>query len=299
LKPGRASRTAEGVAAVRAAETNRPSGERLFTDPYAKHFLRPVYRVLAELSRFSILRDFFLALYDRRLPGALGGILCRTCYIDDAVRDALRDGAGQLVILGAGFDSRAYRLPGIQRMRVFEVDHPDTQAEKRARLARVLDPFPSHVVFVPVDFDRDELGDALDAAGYRRDGKTFFIWEGVTGYLTAEAVDATFRFVASASAPGSRMVFTYIHRGLLDGSVHFEGTAELIAFVRKAGEPFTFGLDPDELSGYLAARGLSLVEDVGSREYQARYMTGQDPRAKVSAFTRAAVARVAGARPAP
>lgn len=292
MKPGRASRTAEGVAAARAAEAFRPSSERLFTDPYAKHFLGAGYRILTELSRFSLVRDVFLSLYDRRLPGALGSILCRTCYIDDALRDALRDGAEQVVILGAGFDSRAYRIPGIQRARVFEVDHPDTQARKRARLSRVLDPFPAHVVFAPVDFDRENLSDALDAAGYRRGAKSFFIWEGVTGYLTAEAVDATFRFVASASPPGSRIVFTYMHRGVLDGSAHFEGAAELIAFVRRAGEPFTFGLDPEELPGTLAARGLELVEDVGSREYQARYMTGQGPKAKVSPFTRAAIARV-------
>jgi len=292
VKKGRASRTAEGVAAIRAAEAFRPSSERLFTDPYAKHFLGPGYRIIAELSRIALLRDLFLSLYDRRLPGALGNVLCRTCYIDDALRGALRDGAEQVVILGAGFDSRAYRIPGIQRARVFEVDHPDTQARKRARLSRRLHPFPSHVVFVPVDFDREKLSDALSAAGYRRDAKSFFIWEGVMGYLTTEAVDATLRFVASSCAPGSRIVFTYIHQGLLDGSARFEGAAQLIAFVRRAGEPFTFGLDPDALAGTLALRGLELVEDVGAREYQARYMTGQGPSAKVSAFTRAAIARV-------
>jgi methyltransferase (TIGR00027 family) len=299
LKPGRASRTAEGVAAIRAAETMRPSGERLFTDPYAKLFLRPAYRILIELSRLSLFRDILVSLYDRRLPGALGIVLCRTCYIDDALGDALRDGADQVVILGAGFDSRACRLPGIERARVFEVDHPDTQARKRACLSRVLDPLPSHVVFVPVDFDRDRLSDALDAAGYRRDAKTFFIWEGVTSYLTAEAVDATFRFVASGSAPGSRIVFTYLHRGLLDGTARFEGAAELMAFVRRAGEPFSFGLDPEELPAYLGARGLALVEDVGASEYQARYMTGPGPRARVSPFTRAAIARVTGPPPSP
>lgn len=291
MKTGRASRTAEGVAAIRAAETFRPSGERLFTDPYAKHFLGPAYRIITELSRIAVLRDVLLSLYERRLSGALGSVLCRTCHIDDALRDALRDGAEQVVILGAGFDSRAYRIPEIQRARVFEVDHPDTQVRKRSRLSRRLQPLPSHVVFVPVDFDREKLSDALSAAGYRPDAKSFFIWEGVTGYLTAEAVDATLRFVAS-SAPGSRIVFTYIHQGLLDGSARFEGAASLVAFVRRAGEPFTFGLDPAQLRAYLAARGLDLVEDVGASEYQARYMTGQGPRAKVSAFTRAAIARV-------
>ena len=292
MKADRESRTAEGMAAARAAETYRPPAERLFEDPFARGFLRPLYRALVEISRFGPLRDLLAGLYDRRLPGAVANAICRTRFIDDALRRALADGIDQVLILGAGFDSRAYRIAGIERVRVFEVDHPATQRSKRERLSRMIGPLPPHVVFVPVDFDKHKLGDALALAGFRSGARTFVIWEGVTGYLTPDAVDATFCTVSSTTAPGSRIVFTYLDRGLLDGSARFEGAEEVIAYVKKAGEPFTFGFDPDDLAHYLGERGLERVEDVGAEDYKALYFPGREPPARISAFARIGIARV-------
>jgi methyltransferase (TIGR00027 family) len=292
LKFDRESRTAQGIAAVRAAETYRPPEERLFEDPFARGFLSPFYRALVEISRFGPLRNLLVGLYDRRLPGTLANAICRTRLIDDALKTALADGVTQVLILGAGFDSRAYRVPGVERARVFEVDHPATQRSKRERLSRMIGTLPPHVVLVPIDFNEQKLDTALAAAGFRVGAGTFVIWEGVTGYLTPNAVDATLRYVSSATAPGSRIVFTYLHRGVLDGSARFEGAEEVIAYVKKAGEPFTFGLDPADLQKYLAERGFDLIEDVGPEEYQARYMMSGGPTVKVSAFSRAALARV-------
>lgn len=135
-------------------------------------------------------------------------------------------------------------------------------------------------------------------SGYRKEALTFFICEGVTHYLSAPAVDAMFRYVARAAA-GSQMVFTYIHRGILDGSVTFSGADTTLTTVRRAGEqPYTFGSDPVELPAYSTARKLSLVEDVGARTYRERYLI---PRGRgqetLTEFQRAALVEVAGHSP--
>ena len=221
----------------------------------------------------------------------------RTRYIDDVLGRALRSGVNQVVILGAGFDSRAYRIPGIEQARVFEVDHPATQAKKKDVIARRLGALPAHVTFASIDFMASTLDMVMPDSGYRNEARTFFVCEGVTHYLSAPAVDTMFRYVARAAA-GSQMVFTYIHRGILDGSATFSGADTTLTTVRRAGEPYTFGFDPVELPGYLAARNLTLVEDVGARTYRERYLIprgrGQEPLAE---FQRAALIEVAGQPP--
>ena len=219
----------------------------------------------------------------------------RTRYIDDLVREALRRGVNQIAILGAGFDSRAYRIQGITQARVFEVDHPATQAEKRKRITGQLGTIPRHVRFVPADFSTEALDTVLSRSGYQTEASTFFICEGVTHYLTADAVDAVFRYVAHSAAVGSRMVFTYIHRAILGESDVFAGAAETLATVRRGGEPYTFGFDPADLPRYLAERGLVLIEDLGAGTYRERYLIpigrGREP---LSEFQRAALVEVSG-----
>jgi len=291
MTSGRASRTAEIVALFRAIESCRPPAVRLFHDPFAHHFLSPPARVVHALSCLPVFGEAVPWVIDRGWGGPFGSAVCRTRFIDDAVEAALGAGVEQVVILGAGFDCRPYRIAGIERTRVFEVDHPATQGVKRARMAGVLGGLPAHVAFVPIDFNREALADALDAAGFHRDRLTFTIWEGVTNYLTAEAVDATFRELATAGALGSTVVFTYIHRGVLDGTGEFAGSSAWLGTVRRLGETFTFGFNPTELSGYLAARRLKLLDDVGPDEYRARYLTPRGRGLGLGAFYRAAVAR--------
>ena len=136
----------------------------------------------------------------------------------------------------------------------------------------MLDAPPSHVMFVPVDFDRQNLDDAMRKAGFWTGAKTFILWEGVTQYMTAEAVDATFRWVSGATAAGSRIAFTYIHKGILDGSFVTKNTQRILSDLERLGEPWLLGLDPAELDQYLAQRGLELIEQVGVSEYQVRYL---------------------------
>ena len=208
---------------------------------------------------------------------------------------ALADGAQQVVLLGAGYDSRPYRIAGGERARVFEVDHPSTQAVKRSRLARMRPP-ARNVAWVPVDFLRESFGEALVRAGYDTGASAFFIWEGVSNYLTAQAVDATLRWVAANSAEGSTLSFTYVHAGLLDGSVRFPGAEPWVQAVERAGEPFTFGVDPAGLAGYLAQRGMRVLSDVSTAEALAQ-SAAAGREAPPPAFYRVALASCAPPRP--
>jgi len=229
---------------------------------------------------------------DRRAPGSRISALVRTRLIDRALVDALAREARQVVLLGAGYDSRACRIEDVVAARVFEVDHPTTQAVKRRRLARMLKSAPSNVVYVAVDFLDDDFGVCLLKAGYDEAERTLFIWEGVTNYLTAATVDATLRWIVSHSAPGSWLAFTYVHRGLLDGSPRFLGSERWVGAVEKAGEPFTFGLDPTELEGYLAEYGLRLLSDVSTADALEGGATIVADASGLPAFYRVALAEV-------
>jgi methyltransferase (TIGR00027 family) len=125
---------------------------------------------------------------------------------------------------------------------------------------------------VSVDFQKDNLGQRLVEAGYSANLRTLFIWEGVTNYLDAESVDAVFNFFAETASPGSRIIFTYVHAGVLDGRFDAHGLARLTAVLRAYGEPWTFGFKPEELPAYLAKRGIRLLIDLGATEYRRKYM---------------------------
>jgi methyltransferase (TIGR00027 family) len=291
-----ASHTATLVALYRAIESSRSTSARLFEDPFAPAFLGPRARWALRLSRLPVVGAAVpWALVDGHWAGPRGTVAVRTRYIDDVLEEALRGGLDQVVILGAGFDCRAYRIPGIERVRVFEVDHPATQPRKREIVTRRLGALPSHVTLVPIDLTTQALDTVMPGAGYRRGARTFFICEGLTHYLSPAVVDAVFRYVAGNAAIGSQMVFTYIHRAMLDGSVRFEGADNTLATVRRAGEPYTFGWDPIELPRYLAERNLRLIEDVGAEAYRTRYLLPRGRQQEpLAAYQRAARVEVIG-----
>jgi methyltransferase (TIGR00027 family) len=287
------SRTAEYMALFRALESaRRPANTRLFQDPFAHRFLRPSLRAVVRLSQLPLGSAAVARFIDWRWPGARASGVARTRLIDDALASAVREGIEQVVILGAGFDCRPYRLPGIDRTRVFEVDHPATLAAKRDVLSRKLGELPENVVFVEIDFNRQALGTTLEESGFDRRLGAFFVWEGVTNYLTEEAVDRTLRYLAVAGKPGSRVQFTYVDRGVLENDGRFDAADRSASVVKRAGEPWTFGIDPAELPAFLAERGLDLIEDVGSVDYRARYMKPSGPHMKGYEFYRAALASV-------
>ena len=292
VREGRGSRTAEHNALFRALESSLPEGRRLFADPLARSFLSRDLALVARLGSLPGFRVLVPGFIDRRWPGVRSSVVARTRLIDDAIESAFSEAVEQLVVLGAGFDSRAYRLPVLEGIPVFEVDHPATQATKRERLQRELTALPDRVRFVSSDFQEGNLAAAMDAAGYRESARSFLLWEGVTNYLTEAAVDTTLRW-CSRAAPGSRLLFTYVHRDVLTRPGAFVGSARLFAALDRAGERFRFGIEPDRLSGFLAKRGLSLEGDLGARDYRKRYFGEAADRMTGHEFYRVAWARVA------
>jgi methyltransferase (TIGR00027 family) len=167
-----------------------------------------------------------------------------------------------VVILGAGFDSRAYRLRAFSKVKVFEVDHPKTQKTKAAKLKAVLKEWPGWVTLVPVDFEKDRLDEKLLAAGYRRDLRALFIWEGVTPYLTAEAVDRTLSLVVANSSPGSSIIFDYLHASAAAPDSKDRWAKALQTRCESMGEPIRFGIEESGVETFLVTRGFSDVKNM-------------------------------------
>jgi methyltransferase (TIGR00027 family) len=289
---GQISRTAEYMAFFRALEMCRPSHRRLISDSLAKSFLRPQLDRAVRLAGVPVLRWLIENYADRRLPGARTSAIARTRLIDKAWQRALGSGIRQIVVLGAGFDCRAYRLANSNLATVFEVDRPATQARKLETLKRTLPEVPGNVQFAAIDFERESLPEVLARNGFNSSLPALFIWEGVTNYLTDESVSTVLQY-SGACAPGTQFVFTYVHRGVLDGSVPFYGGARIRRDVAALGEPWTFGFDPAELAGYLRSRNLVLEYDAGAREYREQVYGPRGAAMKGYEFYHLAIARVA------
>jgi len=290
VQPGQFSRTAEFMALFRALESARPADKALFHDPFAQGFIDPALARLVRWSAAPVVGLLLRTFIDRLWPGARTSGVARTRLIDDWVTEAIAKGGRQLVVLGAGFDSRAWRLPGLAGLPVFEVDHPSTASQKSARL-QALGADPSRVVSVAVDFDRDRLPERLAAAGFDGSKVTVVIWEGVTNYLTENAVLSVFAW-AGMLAQESRLAFTYIHRRVLTEPTSFEGAARIMLAVSSAGEPWTYGMCPETIALSLGPLGLQSIEDLGADEYRARYFGKKAAKMRGYAFYRAALAEV-------
>jgi len=270
------SSTGYGPAVMRALENLLPEDKRLFEDPYSEKFLSPFYKFFVILARSPKILNFLIKMRERLTPGIIGGLNCRTRYIDDVLNNAIKEGVGTVVNLGAGMDTRAFRIPGIENIQYFELDFPELQKVKRSYIDKKIGELPSNVYLVPIDFNSQEPGEELKKAGYTLSSKTLFIWEGVTQYISKEAIDNTLKYVAQTST-GSRIVFTYVLKSFIDGSNIPDGLNSLYKLVLKKKNPLWFcGFEPAEMPGYLSEYSLSLIEDVGTEEYLERYIKPKD-----------------------
>src|ERR1700761_6054535 len=266
-----ASRTAERVAMRRAAHQLYDEPPLVFTDPLA-------LRVLSEDARAEVSKRE--ELERTRSARAMRAFLCaRSRFAEDALERAVAAGVRQYVVLGAGLDTFAVRSALPERpidpgLRIFEVDHPATQAWKRACLEQRGVHVPDTVTFVPVDFEQEELMVRLVASGFDRAAPAFCSWLGVLPYLTREAAVGTLRALGALPA-GSGVAFDYaVARESLSPKqkTMFDWLAERVA---RAGEPFRLGLDPVELRELLRECGFARVEDLDGDAISARYFAGR------------------------
>lgn len=275
MRKNQSSLTAAGIAVVRAVESEKPSDERICFDPLARRFV-PAWL-------FYLMRFFIRSGYTEwRGPGVNAFLAARDRYIDDVLQDFLNEGLRQLVILGAGYDSRAYRFDLQGSVKSFEVDHPATQADKLTKLRALFGKVPEHLTYVPIDFNAQTLEGCLLESGYDPNRKTLFIWQGVTMYLTGEAVDSTLAFVRNHAGAGSAIVFDYIYQSVLDGVQKQNEIGGMRRYRFMTGEGLTFGIPEGTVETFLKERGFRHVRDIDADDLKATYFTGKNARRAVA-----------------
>jgi methyltransferase (TIGR00027 family) len=286
-----ASGTASLVTLIRALAHGGLTQVRDFEDPTAFAMLTGRWQLVC---RYLLWRARKPQFRQHLLTGKSGLgtdlVPLRTRVLDDAWHAASALGTRQLVLLGAGLDGRAYRLKDVGEAAVFEVDHPATQRLKRERAAALTSRARQHV-FVPVDFERDSLAEALTAAGQRADVATFWIWEGVTPYLTRQAQETTLAAIASRSTAGSRLAMTYTQPP--DPNDRARVMRQTMKMVRLAGEPFLGLMRRAQAEELLSGARFRSLEDTGVQDWQTKYVEGSS-RPAVAYQQRIAVAEKVG-----
>jgi methyltransferase (TIGR00027 family) len=263
MKQDRHSQTAYRVALSRAA-----------------HQILDVPKVLDDPIALSIIGAEGAAVIRKGGPQFESGLgrrlrsifVARSRFAEDELAEAIKRGVRQYVILGAGLDTFAYRNPyPPSQLRVFEVDHPSTQAWKLKQLDAAKIPIPSAVTFVPLNFETQTLAEQLKVAGFRADEPTFFSWLGVTMYLTPEIVMATMKYVASSTAGGGGIVFDYITPFSQESFVRRLRLRLLSYLMAAIGEPWRAFFETGVFTGDLKAVGFTHVVDMGPDDINAGY----------------------------
>lgn len=262
--------TAVGPMVLAAVEQYEPVPRRLVDDDMALSFLPAGARAFARTARWSVLRRLLIRATERSGPGLWSNLTCRKRYLGDKLTESLPH-IDAVVILGAGLDTKAYRLARHSTVPVFEVDLPVNIERKRAVVRSALGAVPPSVHLVPVDFENDDLAAELARHGHRGGHRTFFIWEGVTQYLTADGVASTFEFLRSA-APGSRLGFTYVRGDFIDGTNRY-GAESLYRRFRVRSQLWQFGLQPDRVAAFIEPYGWRLIEQAGPDYLTEQYIS--------------------------
>jgi methyltransferase (TIGR00027 family) len=261
---------------------------KMFDDPVAHLLLTPAEWELFETRSIERLTRLDPALaqsgsdrhaqvqcYMRAWP-APAEMLARARYAEDKLTEAIDEGVGQYVLVGAGMDTFAFRRPDLtQRLRVFEVDRPAAQAFKRQRLAAVGLELPPHLHFVPADLDQEDLATALARSGYDPRVPAFFGWLGVTMYLDRDTTLATLRAIRSVAVGGTQVVFDYLDTDAFDPNRASKRVQALLDVRRLSGEAMRSGFDPGTLGTELGRIGFRLREHCNPQEIEARYFQGR------------------------
>ena len=282
----RHSETALFAALCRAVASADVPGEKSGKDQFAELFL-PAF--LKFIIRFKAIRNRFRAKNKLMTPGAYEYLIARTIFFDQVFIEGLKDEVPQIVMLGAGYDTRAYRFHDLSKnTRIYELDVPTTQKRKKQHLQKARMEMPGNVILIPIDFNKDSLISALEKAGYDSNAQTLFIWEGVTMYLEDSAVQSTFEQI-SANKKNS-VAFDYVITTRGDNVDQLYGVKEFMETWQKhrKGEPFQFSIIEADLCSLLARYRFQITKNMGPEEMHETFLTSDDD--KITGFFRFAIA---------
>ena len=280
-------RTAFLPATPRLIEQYETNEMKLFDDSFIKIFFS---KITLFMMQFKVIRDVEKMMSDIISKGVSGVILCRTKYIDDLLQTSIGSGIEQVVILGAGLDTRPYRIAGINNTEVFEVDLPIMQNIKKEKIRKGLGTLPTHIEYVPIDFNKQTLDEVLRETALDVENPIFFICEGVTQYITEEALKSILRFI-SKTVTGSTVVFTYVLKSVIDKTSDIEGANNVMDYFETKDQEWKFGLEPSNIDEFLQQFELTLIEDVGASYYQERYLKPVGRKLDVSEIERVVYAK--------
>ncbi|QUH27790.1 class I SAM-dependent methyltransferase [Vallitalea guaymasensis] len=261
--------TSEKAAMIRAMEMMFLKNERLYDDQYSIKFITAFNRFFLKIMKPKCIRNWMVNFMDKTGPGVYGGIISRTKYMDDALETAIANKFDAIVNLGGGYDTKCLRFD-MKGLEYYHVDQKSVITNYEKIMSGLQCGIPSYVRFVPIDFDTQRLEDELVKAGYSKDNRTLFLWEGVTQYITIEAVIGTLEFIASCSK-GSQVTFTYVIKSVLTSPINFPEYSKMLKLGKRIGEEWITGFEPNNISEFLKEHGLKLIEDVGDIEYRERY----------------------------
>lgn len=283
--------TALAVLALTSMATTEDDPAVRFEDPVGPRLIRWSDGVWA-MGKVASLHRWFRPILEKANPGAYGFMLARVRSIDDVVREEVAAGLRQLVILGAGYDTRAYRMDEeLAGVRLFEVDRPEMSRDKRERIRQALGGLPENVSYVEADFDRERLRERLLAHGYDPTEPTLFVLSGVSMYLTEATVRELLSQVGDGVSGRASIVFDYFFDDLATDPDRYHGGRKWVESVRKAGEEFQFGISTDELDATLEECGWRLSSHMDMTELAARYLCGDDGTSVAEPYDFAALAR--------
>ena len=264
-------------AALRRTLAHKEFGDEKFgPDHLAEYFLPPHFRFFL---RFKKIQANTKEKLNEALPGLTEYMIARTAYFDGLFVDALEKEFPQIVLMGAGYDTRAYRFAELNKgTKIFELDIAPTQNQKKTYLKKARIDIPQRVKLVPIDFNQESLGDVLEKAGFDNQEKTLFIWEGVTYYLDAESVDATLEFVSGSSHPESVIAFDYTLSLSEENLSDYYGAKEFAQTMREhhATEELTFSIREGEIESFLEGRDLKMIEHLDNQEIEKKFLTKKD-----------------------
>jgi methyltransferase (TIGR00027 family) len=275
----RPSNTAEEVTLIRIVESKKEESKRICYDPLAIRFISPeTLKLLQNPEKAKKMKTKKDVLF----RGVVNSIAARVRYFDDFVAESLKNGFKQLVILGAGYDTRAYRIKDIEKIKVFEMDHFGTQKVKIEKIKEIFGSTPHHVEYIPVDFETEPLGQKLFDGGYNGSKKTLFLMEGLIYYIPPEAVASILSFIIENSGKGSTVLFDYVSQVTdFDESPDKKVAENLLKFMDECKESLKFTLEKGTVKKFISKQGFADIKEMTAEDYKKVYFHGENNNREV------------------